>query len=52
MKLVISSDAHSTAELDGVRWGILVARRAWATREDVLNAQPLKTFRRALKRAR
>jgi len=52
VKLVISSDAHATADLDAVRWGVLVARRAWATRDDVLNAQPLKTFRRSLKRTR
>lgn len=51
VKLVISSDAHSTADLDGVRWGVLVARRAWARREDVLNALPLRRFRKALKRA-
>jgi DNA polymerase (family 10) len=52
VKLVISSDAHATGELDFTRWGVLVARRAWATRKNVLNAQPLKTFKRSLKRAR
>jgi DNA polymerase (family 10) len=52
VKLVISSDAHATGELDFTRWGVLVARRAWAARKNVLNAQPLKTFKRSLKRAR
>jgi DNA polymerase (family X) len=52
VKLVISSDAHATGDLDFTRLGVLVARRAWATRKDVLNAQPLKTFKRSLKRAR
>lgn len=52
VKLLISSDAHSTIELEYPRWGVQVARRAWAGRADVLNAQPLETFRRSLKRAR
>ena len=50
VKLVISSDAHSVSELDFPRWGVLVARRAWATTGDVLNAQPLAAFRQGLKR--
>lgn len=52
VKLLISSDAHSTTELDFPQWGVLVARRAWATRDDVLNAQPLETFKRSIKRGR
>ena len=52
VKLVISSDAHAISELDFPRWGVLVARRAWATTDDVLNAQPLEAFRRGLKRGR
>jgi len=52
VKLVISSDAHAVSELDFPRWGVLVARRAWATTGDVLNAQPLAAFRQGLKRGR
>ena len=52
VRLLVSSDAHATAELDATRWGLLVARRAWATPDDVLNAYPLETFRRSLKRGR
>lgn len=52
VKLLISSDAHATDELDFAPWGVLVARRAWATKDDVLNAQPLRTFRRWIKRGR
>jgi DNA polymerase (family 10) len=52
VKLIVSSDAHSTTELAFPQWGVLVARRAWATREDVLNTQPLETFRRSIKRGR
>jgi DNA polymerase (family 10) len=52
VKLLISSDAHSTGELEFPQWGVMVARRAWASREDVLNAQPVEAFRRAIKRGR
>jgi DNA polymerase (family 10) len=52
VKLLISSDAHATDELDFAQWGVLVARRAWATKGDVLNAQPLEAFRRSIKRGR
>jgi DNA polymerase (family 10) len=52
VRLLVSSDAHSTIELEFPQWGVRVARRAWATSEDVLNAQPLDAFRRALKRGR
>ena len=50
--LVISSDAHSRQALAMTRWGVVVARRAWATREDVLNTRPLDEFRSALRRNR
>ena len=52
VKLLISSDAHSTSELAFPQWGVRVARRAWATRDDVLNALPLPAFRKSLKRGR
>jgi len=37
--LAIDSDAHDTAELDYVRWGIGQARRAWITPSTVVNAR-------------
>ena len=52
VKLVISSDAHSTAALALTRWGVVVARRAWASKSDVLNTLPFADFRRALRRNR
>ena len=52
VKLLISSDAHAVVELEFPRWGVLVARRAWATRDDVLNAQPLDAFLRSTKHGR
>jgi DNA polymerase (family 10) len=38
----INPDAHSTGSLDNVQWGVRVARKAWLTRRDVLNAYPLE----------
>jgi DNA polymerase (family 10) len=37
--LTVDSDAHSTRELDFVRWGITQARRAWVTAADVVNTR-------------
>ena len=51
-KLAINSDAHEIPALDYTRWGILTARRAWLTREDVINTRPLKQFRAGLRRNR
>ena len=39
-KIVVNTDAHATEELDQMRWGITQLRRAWLTREDVLNTEP------------
>jgi DNA polymerase (family 10) len=50
VKLVISSDAHSVNALRVVRWGVIVARRAWLSPADVLNTRPLAEFRAGLRR--
>lgn len=39
-KIVANTDAHSTAELDMMRYGITQLRRAWLTAADVLNTRP------------
>jgi DNA polymerase (family 10) len=36
-KIVVNTDAHSTEELDQMRYGITQLRRAWLTADDVLN---------------
>jgi DNA polymerase (family X) len=48
--LVVSTDAHSIGELNGQRWGVQVARRAWVRPDDVLNTRPLDDFRTRLRR--
>lgn len=41
LKLSIDTDAHVTFELDNIRYGLAMARRAWLEPPDVLNAMPL-----------
>ncbi len=52
VRLIISSDAHSRDALGVVRWGVTVARRAWLTRDDVLNTRRFEAFRSLLRRSR
>ncbi|MBM3281967.1 MAG: DNA polymerase/3'-5' exonuclease PolX [Candidatus Diapherotrites archaeon] len=42
--LVINTDAHSVQNLDFMKFGIGQARRGWATKKDILNAQPLQKW--------
>lgn len=51
MRFVVSTDAHSTGELANVRYGTIMARRGWLTRDDVLNTLPADEFARAVKPA-
>lgn len=39
IKLAIDSDAHYESELDNIRYGVLTARRSWATAGDVVNTR-------------
>jgi DNA polymerase (family 10) len=50
--LVISSDAHSRHAFGRLRWGVMVARRAWLQPTDVLNTRPFEAFRASLRRHR
>ena len=50
VKLVISTDAHSTFGLDTMRFGIGQARRAWLERKDVLNTRPWARLKKAIAR--
>ena len=51
VKIVINTDAHHTSHMEKIRYGILQARRAWLTKEDVLNTLPVKQFAKAMKHA-
>jgi DNA polymerase (family 10) len=50
--LVIDTDAHSIANLDLMRYGVFVARRAGLTKDDVLNTWPYERMRKALRKER
>jgi DNA polymerase (family 10) len=49
VKIVINTDSHHTSHLDKIRFGILQARRAWLTKNDVLNTLAAEGFARAMK---
>ncbi|HTZ98238.1 MAG TPA: DNA polymerase/3'-5' exonuclease PolX [Terriglobales bacterium] len=51
VKIVINTDSHHTSHLDKIHYGILQARRAWLTKEDVLNTLPVEKFGKAMKHA-
>jgi DNA polymerase (family 10) len=51
VKIVINTDSHHTSHLEKIHYGILQARRAWLTKDDVLNTLPLKQFAKAMKHA-
>jgi DNA polymerase (family 10) len=51
-RLVISTDAHSAVALGNQRWGVRMARRAWAAPDDVLNTRSVDDLRRTLRRNR
>ena len=50
--LVISSDAHSTAGMDVLTWGVTQARRAACEAKDVASTLPWPEFRALLERKR
>jgi DNA polymerase (family 10) len=37
VKLLINSDAHSVGELENMKYGLLVARRAWLEKSQIIN---------------
>ncbi|MFZ1006600.1 MAG: DNA polymerase/3'-5' exonuclease PolX [Candidatus Sulfotelmatobacter sp.] len=52
VKIVINTDSHHTSHLDKIRYGILQARRAWLTKDDVLNTLSQQKFANAMKHER
>src|SRR5262249_37567595 len=49
VKVVINTDAHHTSHFEKIKYGILQARRAWLTPQDVLNTLPETALRQAMK---
>ncbi len=50
VKLVISTDAHSTRGFDVLRCGVLQARRAGLEKEDIANTRSLDQLKKLIKR--
>ncbi len=50
VKVVISTDSHSTTHLSFIHYGVTMARRGWLEKKDVINTLPVKEFLGALRR--
>jgi DNA polymerase (family 10) len=50
LTVAVSTDAHGTAELDFMRFGVDQARRGWLEAHDVLNTRSLGALRKLLQR--
>ena len=44
VKVVISTDSHSTTNLSFIRNGVTMARRGWLEKQDVINTLPAAQF--------
>jgi DNA polymerase (family X) len=49
VRLAIDTDGHSAAAIDMIRFGVMNARRGWATAADVVNTRPWPELRSLLK---
>ncbi len=49
VKIVISTDAHSTTNLDFIRYGVQMARRGWLEKKDVHTALPAEQLLASLR---
>jgi len=52
VKIVINTDSHHTSHMDKLKYGVTQARRAWLTKEDVLNTLPPQRFAHTMKHSR
>jgi histidinol phosphatase-like PHP family hydrolase len=50
VKIAISTDAHSTTDLDFMRFGVYQARRGWLERDDVINTRKWADLKKLLGR--
>ncbi len=49
VKVVISTDSHSTGNLSFIRHGVTMARRGWLENKDVINTRPVGEFLKQLR---
>lgn len=50
VKLVISTDSHSIAQLDYMRYGVGQARRGWVEKKNVINTRNLDALKKIIKK--
>jgi len=48
VKIIINTDSHHTSHLEKMHYGVMQARRAWLTKDDVLNTLPVAEFAKTL----
>lgn len=44
VKMVINSDSHAVSQMDNQKYGVFMARRGWATSNDILNTLSYNKF--------
>jgi DNA polymerase (family 10) len=49
VRVVISTDSHTAANLSFIRYGVVMARRGWLEKKDVINTLPTEEFLGALR---
>jgi DNA polymerase (family 10) len=49
VKFVINTDAHHSAHLSNMRFGVAVARRGWCEKSDIINALNAEEFAKVMK---
>ena len=49
VKVVISTDAHTVADLSFIQYGVTMARRGWLTAAEVINTRSVTQFLAALR---
>jgi DNA polymerase (family 10) len=52
VRILINSDAHGVSTLGITRWGVATARRAWLTKDDVVNTRTWAQVQKLRKRRR
>ncbi len=44
--LIINTDAHAAEHMDGIFYGVSVARRGWCTKDDIINTKGYNEFKK------
>lgn len=49
VKMIINSDSHEVKQMNLIKYGVAVARRGWAEKDDIVNTLPYNKFIKWLK---